>query len=178
MVAHSIPVERDFTLAAHVPEPALSPGSFQGEGILLWKLSDLPQILIWCLNDTVRWIVPAVFFVVAVRRAADMRPWSVFFMLVALGASWLAFSQTLAGATTIVGSQPPALFGFINQYWQPSTLRFVFYTLPSFIITPATLIWACLDDRRRRRPRYWTHWAGAILHVALTLVGLARSFTI
>jgi hypothetical protein len=152
-----------------------SAGSFHGKEILLWNLSDVMQFFVLCINDTVRWIIPAMFYVVAARRAADTRPWRVYLAIVALRESWIAFFQLLATTAFLIGSQPPVVFGLISQYLQPITLKFVFGTLLS-LITPATLIWPCIDDRVRRRPRYWTHWAGVILCLAMASVMLARSF--
>ena len=67
------------------------------KSILLWDLSDWTTMIAHILLTAVKWGLPAVFFVIGVRRIADTWPWRVCFSLIAIGYAYEFLGQLLAG---------------------------------------------------------------------------------
>lgn len=150
--------------------------SFHPKGILLWNLGDLPVVVCWILQGIIMWAVPAAFYFVAARRAADTRPWRVFLVLSAIGLTVETVSYFIWATCFLVGANPPPYFAFTGSYLAPIASHW-FSNLVPVIVGVLLLAWAIIDDRVRDRPRYWTHWAGASLPIISRVIVIALTIT-
>jgi hypothetical protein len=136
---------------------AICPTGLRTNPALLWGLSDLASFVGELLEFVISCALPAIIYFLAARRVADTRPWRLSFILMGLG--WCL-----------------PVFSSIRVPGVASVPRWVF-VICTMVITALLVTWAAVDDRVRQRPRYWTHWVGALLFVIDRLMIAALELT-
>ena len=148
-------------------------GRMQSKELLLWNFSDVLSLCGQFLQPILMWGVPATFYFLAARRVADTRPWRLFLILSAIGLAFQAGTNMMWTACYLTGFGVSAYVNLWQQTILSTVARWLSY--PGGWVLGAILL-ACpiVDDLVRRRPRYWTHWAGATISLAARFAIIAR----
>jgi hypothetical protein len=147
--------------------------SFRPKSIWLWNFSDLPMIAMSLMQPIAIWGFAAAIYWFAAVRTADTRPWRLFLLLGAIGFMFHAATNLVGQACQLMQIDTRAYFSGILAYLSPGATIWLLYYGPQVLGT-ILLAWAMFDDRIKRNRRYWTHWLGCILSLALRLTLIAR----
>jgi hypothetical protein len=148
-------------------------GRMQSKELLLWNFSDALSFCGQFLQSILMWGVAATFYFLAARKVADTRPWRIFLILSAVGLAFQGGTNMMWTACYLTGFGVSAYVNLWQQTILSTVARWLSY--PGGWVLGAILL-ACpiVDDLVRRRPRYWTHWAGATISLAARLAIIAR----
>lgn len=147
--------------------------SFRPKSIWLWNFSDLPTIAAGLLWPIALWGFAAVIYWFAAVRTADTRPWRFFLLLGAISSMLHAATNLMGQACQLMQIDTRAYFSGVLAYFPPGAMLWLVYYGPQVLGT-FLLAWAMVEDRRKQHHRFWTHWLGCILSLALRLTLIAR----
>jgi hypothetical protein len=147
--------------------------SFRPKSVWLWNFSDLPTIAMHLLQPIAMWGFAAAIYWLAAVRTADTRPWRFFLLLGAIGSMFHVAMNMMWQVCLLMQIDTRAYFSGIRAYLPPGAAIWLLYYGPQVLGT-ILLAWAMFDDRRKHYQRYWTHWLGCILSLALRLTLIAR----